>query len=75
VTALADRLFASEGADSAVAKTACLLMGSTDTVLYTLGMYMSGAEIKKTRYAVPASLIVFVFSVIFCSVLGNFLFY
>lgn len=74
VTALADRLFASEGADSAVAKTACLLMGSTDTVLYTLGMYMSGAGIKKTRYAVPASLTVFIFSVAFCSILGNFLF-
>ena len=74
VTALADRLFFSEGADSTVAKTACLLMGSTDTVLYTLGMYMSGAGIKKTRYAVPASLIVFIFSVIVCSIMGSMLF-
>lgn len=75
VTALADKLFATEGADSTTAKIACLLMGSTDTVLYTLGMYMSSAKIKKTRYAVPASLIVFVFSVFFCCILGSVLFY
>lgn len=74
VTALADKLFESEGADSAVAKTACLLMGSTDTVLYTLGMYMGAAKIKKTRYALPASLIVFAFSVVFCSFMGDALF-
>ena len=74
VTAIADKLFASEGADSTTSKIACLLMGSTDTVLYTLAMYMSGAKIKKTRYAVPASLVVFIFSVIFCSLFGNMLF-
>ena len=74
VTALAKKLFSSQGADSSVSKTACLLMGSTDTILYTLSMYMSGAKIKKTRYALPASLVVFLFSIIFCSFLGNMLF-
>ncbi len=70
-TALADKLFSQHGADSVASKTACLLMGSTDTVLYTLGMYFGAVKIKKTRYAIPASLIVFVFSVVLCSFLGN----
>ncbi len=67
VTAVADKLFSEVGADSFVSKTACILMGTTDTIVYTLSLYFSGANIKKTRYAFPLSFIVFVFSVLLCS--------
>ena len=73
-TSLAHKLFSSSGADSIPSKIACLLMGSTDTLLYTLGMYLSSIKVKKTGYAIPASLIVFVFSVIVCTALGNAVF-
>lgn len=71
VTAVADRMFSQYGADSDVSKIACLLMGSTDTIIYTLSMYFSAVNIKRTRYALPASLIVFVFSVFVCVAVGN----
>lgn len=73
-TALADKLFSVSGPDSTPSKISCLLMGSTDTLLYTLGMYLSAIKVKKTRHAVPASLTVFVFSVIVCSIVGNLLY-
>ena len=63
VTAIADKMFKELGSDSIVSKTACLLMGSTDTIIYTLSVYFSSINIKKTRYALSASLVVFCFSV------------
>ena len=71
VTAIADRLFRDFGADSDISKTACLLMGSTDTIIYTLSVYFSSAEIKRTRYALPASFIVLLFSVFVCTFVGK----
>ncbi len=73
-TSLAQKLFSESGADSVPSKIACLLMGSTDTLLYTLGMYLSSINVKRTRYAIPASLVVFVFSVIVCTAVGNAVF-
>ena len=71
VTAVADRMFAAIGPDSEPAKIACLLMGSTDTIIYTLSMYFASAKIKRTRYALPASFVVFVFSIFFCTFVGK----
>ena len=75
VTALADKLIKENGADSSVVKTACLLMGATDTIVYTLSMYFSSHKAKRTRYALTASLVVFVFSIVVCVFLGRILFY
>ena len=71
VTAVADKMFKDFGADSQASKIACLLMGSTDTIIYTLSMYFSSVNIKRTRYALPASFIVFVFSILICVTIGN----
>lgn len=71
VTAIADKLFCDFGPDSSLSKTASILMGTTDTIIYTLCMYFSAAGIKKTRYAIPASFVVFIFSIIICVRIGN----
>ncbi len=73
VTAVADRMFQETGADSDASKIASILMGSTDTIIYTLSVYFSAAKIKTTRYALPASFFVFFFS-IFVSVFVGKLF-
>ena len=44
------------GPDSAVGRTAAVMLGSTETTFYTIAVYFSAAGIKKTRYAVPAAL-------------------
>ena len=73
VTAVADRMFKENGPDSFVSKTASLLMGTTDTIIYTLSIYFSSVKIKRTRYALPVSFIVFLFSIVLCVSVGKIL--
>ena len=48
-------LMATYGVDSLIGRTAAIMLGSTETTFYTISVYF--ANIKKTRYAVPAALI------------------
>ncbi len=45
------------GPDSLVGRTAAVMLGSTETTFYTISVYFGAANIRKTRYAVPAALI------------------
>lgn len=44
------------GPDSFIGKIASVMMGSTETTFYTIALYCSATNIRKTRYAAPASL-------------------
>ena len=44
------------GPDSAVGRTAAVMLGSTETTFYTIAVYFGAAGIHKTRYTVPAAL-------------------
>lgn len=55
--ALAD-LYARYGADSLTGYLGGILMGSTETIFYTLGVYFGGTGITHSRYALPAALLV-----------------
>ena len=44
------------GPDSAVGRTAAVMLGSTETTFYVVGVYFGAAGIKKTRHAIPAAL-------------------
>ncbi len=65
-TATVKELFENSGADSFAGRCASIIMGSSDTIIYTLAMYFGAAEIKKTRHALPAAFI----TLIFCAVLS-----
>lgn len=45
------------GADNYIGRALSTIMGSSETVLYTLAVYFGGANVKNTRHAVAASLI------------------
>ena len=49
-------LIATYGPNSAVGRTAAVMLGSTETTFYTIAVYFGAAGIVKTRYAVPAAL-------------------
>ncbi|MGM9619559.1 MAG: nucleoside recognition domain-containing protein [Oscillospiraceae bacterium] len=55
--ALAGELIAQYGPDSAIGRTAAVLLGSSETTFYTIAVYFGAAGVKKTRYAVPAALV------------------
>lgn len=46
-----------EGPDSFVGRLSCLFQGSADTTFYIVALYFGSVGIKKTRYAIPASLL------------------
>lgn len=55
--AMLESLFENYGADSRIGLVASTLMGSGETIFYTLCVYMSGAKNKHTGCALPASLL------------------
>ena len=55
--AVGSELMAAYGADSLIGRTAAVMLGSTETTFYAISVYFGAAEIKKTRYTVPAALI------------------
>ena len=55
--ALVEKLLAQYGADSRVGLVASTVMGSSETIFYTVCVYMSAIDRKSTGYAVPCSLV------------------
>ncbi len=53
---LAD-IYKQYGPDSIISKIASTMMGSTETIFYTVALYYGSIKIKKTRYTVPAALL------------------
>ena len=49
-------IMAQYGVDSAIGRTAAVMLGSTETTFYTISVYFGAAGIKKTRYTLPAAL-------------------
>ncbi|TDT50560.1 spore maturation protein [Fonticella tunisiensis] len=45
------------GVDSIEGKIAAVMMGSTETIFYTLSVYFGVCQIKKVRHSLPAALI------------------
>ena len=50
-------LIGEHGPDSLIALTAATIMGSTETSLYVAAVYFGAVGVKRTRHAVPASLV------------------
>ncbi len=44
------------GRDSLIGRTAAVMLGSTETTIYTISVYFGAAGISKTRYTIPAAL-------------------
>ena len=55
--AMLQNILETQGPDSRAGLVASTLMGSTETIFYTCGLYLGAAGVKKSRYAIPASLV------------------
>lgn len=53
---LADTM-AAYGADSAIGRAACIIMGSSETLFYTTTIYFGSVHIQKWRHTIAASLL------------------
>ncbi len=51
------RVLADFGPDSAEGRVASVMMGSTETIFYTLSVYFGAVGLRRTRHALPAALL------------------
>ena len=49
-------LITAYGPDSAIGRTAAVMLGSTETTFYTIAVYFGAAGVNRSRYALPAAL-------------------
>ena len=61
------------GVNSLIGRTAAIMLGSTETTFYTISVYFGAADIRKTRYAVPAALMADLTGFVFASLSARFL--
>lgn len=54
--AVGTELMQSFGAESFVGRCAAVMLGSTETTFYVIGIYFGSLGIKKTRHAIPSAL-------------------
>ena len=59
-TATVKQLFSVCGPDSTASLAASILMGSSDTIIYTVSMYFSHVNAKKTGFTLPVSFAVMI---------------
>lgn len=55
--ALGQEIMRSCGVDSYAGRVAAVMLGASETSLYTIGIYCGHLELKKTRYAIPAAIL------------------
>ncbi|MDR3292936.1 MAG: spore maturation protein [Clostridiales bacterium] len=53
---LLEDIYAAHGADSYIARTASVIVGSSDTAFYIAAVYFAESKVTKLRYAIPAAL-------------------
>ena len=54
--ALGSELIRSAGADSYVGRVAAVMLGSSETSIYTISLYAGHLGLRETRYAIPGAL-------------------
>ena len=65
--AILNDILKSYGPDSYIARCACVIMGSSETVFYVATVYFSGTKVKRLSYAIPCALLAsFVGAVVSC---------
>lgn len=67
--AILQNIFDTYGVDSYISVSASIIMGSTETIFYVVGVYFQGESDKKTGLAIPITLFAsFIGTVVACAV-------
>ena len=61
------------GPDSEASRVASVIMGSTETLFYTVAIYFGSVGIKKGRHTIAAAMVSFLAAVVLSGVLGRLL--
>ena len=72
--AVAMEILKENGVDSTVGLIVCVIMGATETTLYTIAIYTSAIKVKETRHILIASLMADIMGIITAIIICNKLF-
>lgn len=72
--AVAMEILKENGVDSIVGLIVCVIMGATETTLYTIAVYTSAVKVKETRHILIASLMADITGIITAIIICNKLF-
>ena len=72
--AVAMEILKENGVDSIVGLIVCVIMGATETTLYTIAIYTSVIKVKETRHILIASLMADIMGIITAIIICNKLF-
>lgn len=65
--ALGSEIMRSSGVDSYAGRVAAVMLGASETSLYTIGVYCGHLKLSRTRYAIPAAFIADITAFIFAA--------
>ena len=69
--AIATNIIEQNGVDSKIGLIASVIMGATESTLYTIAVYTSSIKVKKTRYILIASLLADITGIISAIIICN----
>lgn len=69
--AIATNIIEQNGVDSKIGLIASVIMGATETTLYTIAVYTSSIKVKKTRYILIASLLADITGIVSAIIICN----
>lgn len=72
--ALLEDVFKTQGVDSVAGYMASVMLGSTETIFYTVSLYFGSIGVKKTRYSIPVAILSGVIGVVVSVVLTRVFF-
>ena len=73
--ALLSDVFTTTGVDSYHSFLASVMLGSTETIFYTVALYFGSINVTKTRHAIPVAIISGLIGLIFSCILSNIFYY
>lgn len=65
ITAL-EQVFAQCGVDSRAGRAASVLMGASETIFYTMTVYLGATDVRKLPWVMPVSLVSYLFGALIC---------
>lgn len=71
--AILEKLIEECGADSYVARVGCVMLGSSETIFYTLAVYFGATAVKKGRYTLLAGMLAYASGTIAAVVLCKYI--
>lgn len=67
-------IFTSAGPDSFAGRTASIMMGSSETMFYTVSLYYGSIGVTKTRHTIPASIVSEIAGIVCAVLICNLMF-